>query len=71
MAMLTDPGAFGKGAEKQDEAMKGLGIEKTDTKAEAEKKKKEEEKKKGTDLFFHIILFLVSYGLSLFSFVSE
>lgn len=46
MAALSDPGAFGKGAEKRDEAMKGLGIEQSDTKAEAEKKKKEEEAKK-------------------------
>lgn len=45
MAMLSDPGAFGKGTEKQAETMKGLGIEQTDTKAEAEKKKKEEAKK--------------------------
>ncbi|XP_015595890.1 1-phosphatidylinositol 4,5-bisphosphate phosphodiesterase [Cephus cinctus] len=45
MAMLSDPGAFSKGAEKRDEAMKGLGIEQTDTKAEAKKKKEEEAKK--------------------------
>ncbi|XP_043784709.1 1-phosphatidylinositol 4,5-bisphosphate phosphodiesterase-like [Apis laboriosa] len=44
MAALSDPGAFSKGAEKQAETMKGLGIEQTDTKAEA--KKKEEEKAK-------------------------
>ena len=44
MAMLSDPGAFSKGAEKQDQAMKGLGIERTDAKAEEEKKKKEEAK---------------------------
>ncbi|XP_014211046.1 1-phosphatidylinositol 4,5-bisphosphate phosphodiesterase-like [Copidosoma floridanum] len=46
MAMLSDPGAFGKGAEKRDEAMKGLGIEQTDSKAEAKKKEEEERKKK-------------------------
>ncbi|XP_046752593.1 1-phosphatidylinositol 4,5-bisphosphate phosphodiesterase-like [Diprion similis] len=46
MAALSDPGAFNKGAEKRDEAMKGLGIEQSDSKAEAEKKKKEEEAKK-------------------------
>ncbi|XP_014229248.1 1-phosphatidylinositol 4,5-bisphosphate phosphodiesterase-like [Trichogramma pretiosum] len=46
MAMLSDPGAFGKGAEKRDEAMKGLGIEQTDAKAEAKKKEEEEKKKK-------------------------
>ncbi|XP_054000864.1 1-phosphatidylinositol 4,5-bisphosphate phosphodiesterase-like isoform X1 [Hylaeus anthracinus] len=45
MAMLSDPGAFGKGAEKQAETMKGLGIEQTDAKAEAKKKKEEEAKK--------------------------
>ncbi|CAL7933813.1 unnamed protein product [Xylocopa violacea] len=44
MAALSDPGAFSKGAEKQAETMKGLGIEQTDAKAEA--KKKEEEKAK-------------------------
>lgn len=48
MMMLSDPGAFTKGAEKQAEAMKGLGIEQSETKAEAEKKKKEEEAKKGS-----------------------
>lgn len=46
MAALSDPGGFGKGAEKQAETMKGLGIEQTDAKAEA-KKKEEENKKKG------------------------
>lgn len=46
MAALSDPGGFSKGAEKQAETMKGLGIEQTDSKAEA-KKKKEEEAKKG------------------------
>lgn len=46
MAALSDPGGFSKAAEKQTETMKGLGIEQTDTKAEA-KKKKEEETKKG------------------------
>ena len=45
MAMLSDPGAFTKGAEKQAETMKGMGIEQTDAKAEA-KKKEEEQKKK-------------------------
>lgn len=44
--MLSDPGAFTKGAEKQAETMKGMGIEQTDAKAEA-KKKEEEQKKKG------------------------
>jgi hypothetical protein len=47
MAMLSDPGAFTKGAEKRDEAMKGLGIEQTDAKAEAKKKEEEERKKRG------------------------
>lgn len=46
MAALSDPGGFSKAAEKQTETMKGLGIEQTDTKAEA-KKKKEEETKRG------------------------
>lgn len=46
MAALSDPGAFSKGAEKQAETMKGLGIEQTDAKAEA-KKKEEEKAKKG------------------------
>ena len=51
--MLTDPGAaFGKGAEQQSEAMKGLGIEQTDTKAEAKKKEEEERKKKGSYILF-------------------
>ncbi|XP_078032507.1 1-phosphatidylinositol 4,5-bisphosphate phosphodiesterase [Augochlora pura] len=45
MAALSDPGGFGKGAEKQAETMKGLGIEQTDAKAEAKKKKEEEAKK--------------------------
>ncbi|KAF7391274.1 hypothetical protein V1477_008936 [Vespula maculifrons] len=45
MAMLSDPGGFSKGAEKQAETMKGLGIEQTDAKAEAKKKKEEEAKK--------------------------
>lgn len=49
MAALSDPGGFSKGTEKQAEAMKGLGIEQTDAKAEA-KKKKEEEAKKGIRL---------------------
>lgn len=51
MAALSDPGGFSKGAEKQAETMKGLGIEQTDAKAEA-KKKKEEEAKKGIYTFF-------------------
>lgn len=51
MAMLSDPGAFSKGAEKQDAAMKGLGIEKTDAKTE-EKKKKEEEAKASKWIYF-------------------
>lgn len=38
MAMLSDPGAFGKAAEKQAENMKAMGIEQTD-----EKKPKKEE----------------------------
>lgn len=46
MAMLSDPGAFSKGNEKQAETMKGMGIEQTDSKAEA-KKKEEEQRKKG------------------------
>ncbi|XP_051174299.1 1-phosphatidylinositol 4,5-bisphosphate phosphodiesterase-like [Leptopilina boulardi] len=46
MAMLSDPGAFTKGAEKQDAAMKGMGIEKTDAKTEEKKKKEEEAKAK-------------------------
>ncbi|XP_015429445.1 PREDICTED: 1-phosphatidylinositol 4,5-bisphosphate phosphodiesterase-like [Dufourea novaeangliae] len=45
MAALSDPGAFSKGAEKQAETMKGLGIEQTDAKTEAKKKKEEEAKK--------------------------
>lgn len=45
MAALSDPGGFSKGTEKQAEAMKGLGIEQTDAKAEAKKKKEEEAKK--------------------------
>ncbi|KAI4483437.1 hypothetical protein M0802_013387 [Mischocyttarus mexicanus] len=45
MAMLSDPGGFSKGAEKQAETMKGLGIEQTDAKADAKKKKEEEAKK--------------------------
>ena len=45
MAALSDPGGFSKGAEKQAEAMKGLGIEQTDTKAEAKKKEEEKAKK--------------------------
>ncbi|XP_031839544.1 1-phosphatidylinositol 4,5-bisphosphate phosphodiesterase [Nomia melanderi] len=45
MAALSDPGGFSKGAEKQAETMKGLGIEQTDAKAEAKKKKEEEAKK--------------------------
>lgn len=54
MAALSDPGGFSKGAEKQAETMKGLGIEQTDTKAEA-KKKEEEKAKKGIPSFssFH------------------
>ncbi|XP_058806917.1 1-phosphatidylinositol 4,5-bisphosphate phosphodiesterase-like [Phymastichus coffea] len=46
MAMLSDPGAFGKGAEKRDEAMKGLGIEQTDAKTEAKRKEEEEKRRK-------------------------
>lgn len=46
MAALSDPGGFSKAAEKQNETMKGLGIEQTDAKAET-KKKKEEETKRG------------------------
>lgn len=57
MAALSDPGGFSKAAEKQTETMKGLGIEQTDTKAEA-KKKKEEETKKGNKIkwlwFFYV-----------------
>ncbi|XP_017792664.1 PREDICTED: 1-phosphatidylinositol 4,5-bisphosphate phosphodiesterase-like isoform X2 [Habropoda laboriosa] len=45
MAALSDPGAFSKGAEKQAETMKGLGIEQTDAKAEAKKKEEEKAKK--------------------------
>ncbi|XP_071863196.1 1-phosphatidylinositol 4,5-bisphosphate phosphodiesterase [Bombus fervidus] len=45
MAALSDPGGFSKGAEKQAETMKGLGIEQTDTKAEAKKKEEEKAKK--------------------------
>lgn len=52
MAALSDPGAFSKGAEKQAETMKGLGIEQTDTKAEA-KKKEEEKAKRGIYIFFN------------------
>lgn len=51
MAALSDPGGFSKGAEKQAETMKGLGIEQTDAKAEA-KKKEEEKAKKGIPSFF-------------------
>lgn len=58
MAMLSDPGAFNKGADKRDEAMKGLGIESTDTKAE-EKKKKEEQAKKGVFLEPFILFALI------------
>lgn len=46
MAMLSDPGAFSKGAEKRDDAMRGLGIEQTDAKAEEKRKKEDEERKK-------------------------
>lgn len=52
MAALSDPGAFSKGAEKQAETMKGLGIEQTDAKAEA-KKKEEEKAKKGIYIFLN------------------
>ncbi|XP_043519427.1 1-phosphatidylinositol 4,5-bisphosphate phosphodiesterase-like isoform X1 [Frieseomelitta varia] len=45
MAALSDPGGFSKGAEKQAETMKGLGIEQTDSKAEAKKKEEEKAKK--------------------------
>ncbi|XP_043605081.1 1-phosphatidylinositol 4,5-bisphosphate phosphodiesterase-like isoform X1 [Bombus pyrosoma] len=45
MAALSDPGGFSKGAEKQAETMKGLGIEQTDAKAEAKKKEEEKAKK--------------------------
>ena len=65
MAMLSDPGAFTKGAEKQDEAMKGLGIEKTDAKAE-EKKKKEEEAKASLCFKKNIIYFNFSKIFSIY-----
>lgn len=62
MAALSDPGAFTKGAEKQAETMKGLGIEQTDAKAEA-KKKEEEKAKKGTQDFFSFFLYKqISFG---------
>lgn len=64
MAMLSDPGAFSKGAEKRDEAMKGLGIEQSDSKAE-EKKKKEEEAKKG--MFRSVFCFLTSISVAPFA----
>jgi len=54
MAALSDPGGFSKAAEKQSETMKGLGIEQTDTKADA-KKKKEEEAKKGNKVIFDCV----------------
>lgn len=50
MAALSDPGGFSKAAEKQNETMKTLGIEQTDSKAEA-KKKKDEEAKKGNYIY--------------------
>jgi len=50
MAALSDPGGFSKAAEKQNETMKGLGIEQTDSKADA-KKKKEEEVKRGNKVY--------------------
>lgn len=53
MAALSDPGGFSKAAEKQNETMKGLGIEQTDAKADT-KKKKEEEAKKGNKVICKI-----------------
>ncbi|XP_011155850.2 1-phosphatidylinositol 4,5-bisphosphate phosphodiesterase [Solenopsis invicta] len=50
MAALSDPGGFSKTAEKQNETMKGLGIEQTDAKADAKKKKEEEAKKEALKL---------------------
>lgn len=58
MAALSDPGGFSKAAEKQSENMKGLGIEQTDTKADA-KKKKEEEAKKGKRVTYPMRLYLI------------
>lgn len=58
MAALSDPGGFSKAAEKQSETMKNLGIEQTDSKAEA-KKKKEEEAKRGNKVIRTIRFFYV------------
>lgn len=58
MLALSDPGGFSKAAEKQTETMKGLGIEQTDTKADA-KKKKEEETKKGNKVIRTIVFFYI------------
>lgn len=58
MLALSDPGGFSKAAEKQTETMKGLGIEQTDTKADA-KKKKEEETKKGNKVIYTIVFFYI------------
>lgn len=56
MAALSDPGGFSKTAEKQNETMKGLGIEQTDAKADA-KKKKEEEAKKGNKIIYKCVFY--------------
>lgn len=52
MAMLSDPGGFSKAAEKQSETMKGLGIEQTDSKAEAKKKEEPKRGNKGKLQYF-------------------
>lgn len=68
MAALSDPGGFSKAADKQGETMKGLGIEQTDSKAEA-KKKKDEEMKKGNEVirfFFSSRLFFIFYTYNIF-----
>ena len=65
MVMLSDPGGFSKGADKRDEAMKGMGIEATDTKAE-QKKKKEEQAKKGH--FLNLSKFIFNSPKFLFKF---
>lgn len=49
MALLTAPSATGDTA-KQTEAMKGMGIEKTDTKAEQKKKEEDEKRRQSKNL---------------------
>jgi len=61
MAALSDPGGFSKAADKQNETTKTLGIEQTDSKAEAKKK---EESKKGNKVICEVysIIFMQFFG---------